>query len=292
MDAGQRSVPAQSLAAGRVHPLVGVLAALVRRFNETNLVAQSAALAFYALLSLAPLLLILLWITAAALPSARDALLDQVGSLLGHDFGTVADAVLTSAVSKPNTGSIAGLWSMGLLLFGATAVFGQLQSALNQIFRTNAKRLPGVTAWLRKRIFSFGMVLAVGFLLLVSMTVQTLLQLTFAHLAWLLPMVGSIVTWLIYALAFALMFHYLPDRRVGWRYAMVGGVITASLFVLGRAAIGWYLERSNPGAAYGAMGALVLTLIWVYYAGLIVFVGALVTAMINERRRETRPTPA
>jgi len=275
-----------------VHPLVGVLAALVRRFNETNLVAQSAALAFYALLSLAPLLLILLWITAAALPSARDALLDQVGSLLGHDFGTVADAVLTSAVSKPNTGSIAGLWSMGLLLFGATAVFGQLQGALNQIFRTNAKRLPGVAAWLRKRIFSFGMVLALGFLLLVSMTVQTLLQLTFAHLAWLLPMVGAIVTWLIYALAFALMFHYLPDRRVGWRYALVGGVITASLFVLGRAAIGWYLERSNPGAAYGTMGALVLTLIWVYYAGLIVFVGALVTAMINERRRETRPTPA
>ena len=102
-------------------------------------------------------------------------------------------------------------------------------------------------AWLRKRIFSFGMVLALGFLLLVSMTVQTLLQLAFAHLAWLLPMVGAIVTWLIYALAFALMFHYLPDRRVGWRYALVGGVITASLFVLGRAAIGWYLERCQPG---------------------------------------------
>jgi len=267
----------------RVRPVFAALAALVQRFNEAELVAQSAALAFFALLSLAPLLLILLWITAAAVPSAREAFLDQVGLLLGHDFGTVADAILTSAVSKPDTGSIAGLWSVALLLFAATAVFGQLQSVLNHIFRTSAKRLPGIVAWLRKRIFSFGMVLAVGFLLVVSMTVNTLLQLAFARIAWLLPMVAAIVTWLIYALAFALMFHYLPDRRVGWRWALVGGVLTASLFVLGRAVIGWYLERWNPGAAYGAMGALVLTLLWVYYAGLIVFIGALVTAMIDER---------
>jgi membrane protein len=263
--------------------VVDVLAGLVKRFNETSLVGQSAALAFYALLSLAPLLLILLWITAAALPSARQALLEQVGTFLGHDFGTVADAILTSAASKPNVGSIAGLWSIALLLFGATAVFGQLQTVLNQIFRTSSKRLPGIVAWLRKRIFSFGMVLAFGFLLLVSMTVNTLLQLAFARFAWLLPAVASMFTWLIYALSFALMFHYLPDRRVGWRWALVGGGFTASLFVLGRALIGWYLERSNPGAAYGAMGALVLTLVWVYYAGLIVFVGALVTAVIDER---------
>jgi membrane protein len=293
MDARQRGLPAESLAVARVRPVFAAFAALVQRFNEAELVAQSAALAFFALLSLAPLLLILLWITAAALPSAREAFLDQVGLLLGHDFGTVADAILTSAVAKPVTGSIAGLWSGALLLFAATAVFGQLQSVLNHIFRTSAKRLPGIVAWLRKRIFSFGMVLALGFLLVVSMTVNTLLQLAFARIAWLLPMVAAIVTWLIYALAFALMFHYLPDRRVGWRWALVGGVLTASLFVLGRAVIGWYLERWNPGAAYGAMGALVLTLLWVYYAGLIVFIGALVTAMIDERvSRNARIKPA
>jgi membrane protein len=269
--------------ASRARAAFGALPALVKRFNEANLVAQSAALAFYALLSLAPLLLILLWITAAALPSAREAFLGQVGSLLGRDFSTVADAILSSAVSKPDTGSVAGLWSVGLLLFGATAVFGQLQTALNQIFKTNARRLPGIMAWLRKRIFSFGMVFALGFLLAVSMTVNTLLELAFAQVAWLLPVIASAVTWLIYALAFALMFHFLPDRRVGWRWALVGGTITATLFMLGRAAIGWHLERSDPGAAYGTMGALVLTLVWVYYAGVIVFVGALVTAMIDER---------
>jgi membrane protein len=279
----------QSVGGSRARPIVGVLGALVKRFNETNLLGQSAALAFYALLSLAPLLLILLWITAAALPSAREAFLDQVGTLLGHDFGTVADAILTSAASKPDIGSIAGLWSVGLLLFGATVVFGQLQTVLNLIFRTSAERLPGILAWLRKRIFSFGMVLALGFLLVVSMTVNTLLQLTFARFEWLLPAVASIFTWLIYAMSFALMFHYLPDRRVGWRSALVGGVFTAILFVLGRTVIAWYLERSNPGAAYGTMGALVLTLIWVYYAGFIVFVGALITAFIDERRSRRLP---
>src|SRR5262245_56867743 len=194
MDAGQRHVPAESLVRLRARPIVGVLAGLVERFNETSLVSQSAALAFYALLSLAPLLLILLWITAAALPSARAAFLDQVGALLGQDFGTVAEAILTSAVAKPNIGSIAGVWSVALLVFGATAVFGQMQSVLNLIFRTSAKRLPGIFAWLRKRIFSFGMVLALGFLLLVSMTVNTLLQLTFARFEWLLPAVASIFT--------------------------------------------------------------------------------------------------
>jgi membrane protein len=280
---------ARPRAAGIGAPLVDALAMLVKRFNETHLLGQAAALAFYALLSLAPLLVILLWITAAALPSAREAFLDQVDLLLGHDFGVVADAILTSAASKPDIGSVAGLWSVGLLLFGATAVFGQLQTVLNLIFRTSAERLPGILAWLRKRIFSFGMVLALGFLLVVSMTVNTMLQVTFARFEWLLPAVASIFTWLIYAMAFALMFHYLPDRRVVWRWAGVGGVFTACLFVLGRTVIAWHLERSNPGAAYGAMGALVLTLIWVYYAGLIVFVGALVTAFIDERRSSKPP---
>ena len=98
-----------------------------------------------------------------------------------------------------------------------------------------------------------------------------------------LPVIAAALSWVIYALAFALMFHYLPDRRVGWGRALIGGTLTASLFVLGRALIGWYLERANPGAAYGAMGVLVLTLFWMYYAGLIVFIGALLTAVIDER---------
>ena len=262
--------------------------ALLHRFLDANLLSQSAALAFYALLSLAPLLLILLWLTASILPSAREALMSQIGSLLGSDTATVARIIVANAESRPDTGSIAGVWSLVLLVFGATVVFGQLQDVLNRIFRTDSKRLPGVREWLRKRVFSFGLVLAMGFLLVISMTVNTALELALAPFEWILPTVAAVLSWILYALAFALMFHYLPDRRVGWFCALFGGAITASLFVLGRRLIAWYLEGANPGAAYGAMGVLVLTLFWVYYAGLIVFVGALLTAVIDERRRARR----
>src|SRR5688572_5898663 len=260
-------------------------AALLKRFIDANLLSQSAALAFYALLSLAPLLLILLWLTASALPSARDALMGQIGQLLGDDTATVARIIVANAESRPDTGSIAGIWSLALLFLGATVVFGQLQDVLNHIFRTDANRLPGIRAWLRKRVFSFGLVMALGFLLVISMTLNTALQLALSPFEWILPLMAAVATWLSYALAFALMFHYVPDRRVNWRYALFGGAFTASLFVLGRWVIGWYLEGTNPGAAYGAMGVLVLTLVWVYYAGLILFVGALVTAVVDERQR-------
>ena len=257
--------------------------ALLRRFIDAELMAQSAALAFYAMLSLAPLLVILLWLTAELLPGAQQALLDQVALLAGAEAAGVARAVLGQAEATPNTGSAAGWWSLALLFVGATAVFAQLQDALNKIFRTDATRLPGILAWLRKRVFSLGLVFAMGFLLLVSMTVNTGLQMLFARFEPMLPLVATVATWLTYALSFALMYHYLPDRSVGWRRSLGGGAATALLFVLGRAAIAWYLERSDPGAAYGAMGTLVLAVVWIYYAALVVFIGALLTAVADER---------
>jgi membrane protein len=260
-------------------------AALLRRFLDVDLMAQSAALALYAVLSLAPLLLILVWLTSAIVPSAQEALMRQIADLAGAEAGQVARTILTNARERPDTGSIAGWWSLGLLFVGATTVFAQLQDVLNKIFRTDATRLPGLMAWLRKRVFSLGLVFALGFLLLVSMTVSTLLQLAFARVAWMLPAIATAATWLVYALAFALMYHYLPDRSVGWRRALGGGAATALLFLLGRAALAWYLEHADPGSAYGAMGAMVLALVWIYYAALIVFVGALLTAVVDERAK-------
>jgi membrane protein len=124
-----------------------------------------------------------------------------------------------------------------------------------------------------------------GFLLLVSMTITTLLTVAFARFEWMLPMMANVASWLVYAIGFALMYQYLPDRNVGWRRALQGGAITAALFVLGRAAIAWYLARSSPGVAYGSMGTLVLALVWIYYAAVIVFFGALVTAVLDERAK-------
>lgn len=257
--------------------------ALLRRFIDADLMSQAAALALYALLSLAPLLLILVWFTTSILPIAQEAVMQQIALLVGTDAERVARTIVANARERPDTGSIAGWWSLGLLFVGATAVFAQLQDVLNKVFRTDATALSGPLAWLRKRVFSLGLVLALGFLLLVSLTLNTALELLFARVDWMLPLMAQVAAWLVYTLAFALMYHYLPDRRVGWRRAFGGGAATALMFVVGRVAIGWYLGRADPGSAYGAMGTLVLALVWIYYAALIIFVGALFTAVVDER---------
>ena len=258
--------------------------ALMRRFIETDLMTQAASLSFYALLSLAPLLILLLWLTASLYPSAQQSLLDQIGQLAGSDAAAVATTVIRNADARPDLGSLAGLWSTALLLVGATVVFAQLQGALNLIFRTDAQRLNGLVAWLKKRVFSLGVVLAIGFLLIVSMIATTALQVAFARLPSLLPVLGYTSTLLLYALGFAFLYHYLPDRRVAWKQAFLGGVITALLFAGGRYLIGLYLAEAAPGSAYGSMGALVLMLVWIYYASVVFFAGALITAVIDERR--------
>ena len=259
--------------------------ALLRRFIDADLLSQSAALALYALLSLAPLLLILVWLTSALLPGAQEALMQQIALLVGGEAEQVARTIIANAKERPDTGSIAGWWSVLLLFVGATAVFAQLQDVLNRIFRTDATHLPGLMAWLRKRVFSLGLVFALGFLLVVSMTISTVLEVAFARVEWMLPLMASVASWLIYAIGFALTYHYLPDRPVGWKRAVQGGAATALMFVLGRAAIGWYLEHADPGSAYGSMGTLVLALVWIYYAALIVFGGALLTAVVDERAK-------
>lgn len=262
--------------------------ALGKRFVELDILTHAASLAFYALLSLAPLLVLLLWLTASLYGSAQEAIVDQVGQLAGRDAASVADTVIANADRRPGIGSIAGLWSTALLLVGASAVFARLQDALNLIFRTDAARIAGVRPWIRKRVLSFGVVLALGFLLLLATTVNTLLQVVFAGLPSLLPVFGTVASLALYAFSFALLYHYLPDRRVRWRQAFVGGAITAGLFVLGRWAIGVYLATAAPGSAYGSMGAMVLVLVWMYYAATVFFGGALITAVIDERSRARR----
>jgi len=267
--------------------------ALGRRFMETDLLTHAAALSFYTLISLAPLLVLLLWLAASLYPSAQDELMRQVGDLAGSGARDVASTVIANAQRRPDVGSLAGLWSTGLLFVGATAVFARLQTALNLIFRSDAGQLSGLWAWLRKRVLSFGVVLALGFLLIVSMSLTTALQVIFAWLPSILPALGNLSSLALYSLAFAFLYHYLPDRRVRWRQALMGGAITSGLFVLGRWGIGVYLAQAAPGSAYGSMGTLVLLLVWMYYAAAVFFLGALITAVIDERMlAAAAPPPA
>jgi len=259
-----------------------------KRFFEIDLITHAAALAFFALLSLAPLLILLLWLTASLYPAAQQQLIEQIGQLAGTSAEEISATVIDNASRQPGVGSLAGLWGTLLLFVGATAVFARLQIALNLIFRTDSKQLDGMFAWLRKRVFSIGVVLALGFLLLISMTLSTALQVVFTNVPSMLPLLGTVATLLIYVFAFAFLYHYLPDRRVRWRQALIGGAITALLFSGGRYLIGLYIAQAAPGSAYGSMGTLVILLVWIYYATLVFFVGALITSVIDERLRERR----
>ncbi len=261
-------------------------AALVKRFVEIDLLNHAASLSFYMLISLAPLLMLVLWVTASLYPAAQEALIAQIGDLAGPGAQAVAGTVIQNATDRPDIGSLAGLWSTLLLFIGATVVFARLQATLNLIFRTDGDALPGgVVDFLRKRVFSFGVVFALGFLLLVSTLATTAVEVVFSNVPSLLPLLGNVMGLVLYTFAFALMYHYLPDRRVRWRQALFGGAITAALFVLGRWAIGIYIATAAPGSAYGSFGTLVVLLVWMYYAATIFFVGALITAVIDDRLR-------
>lgn len=256
------------------------------RFIEADLLSHAAALSFYALLSLAPLLLLVLWLTASLYPEAQAALLGQIYQLAGEEARQIAATVLQNASDQPDVGSFAGVWGTLLLFVGATVVFARLQGTLNVIFKSDATALGGPLAWLRKRVFSFGVVFALGFLLLLSVTLTTALEFFLADLPTLLPLAGNLGALAVYTLGFALLYKYLPDRRVAWRQALIGGLLTAALFIIGRKLIGLYIVHAAPGNAYGSMGTLVLMLVWVYYAAVVFFVGALLTAVIDERQRD------
>ncbi len=260
-------------------------ARFVRRFIDDDIPALAAALAFYTLLSLAPLVTMLLWLTTSLYPAAQDEFFRQVGLLVGAEVEATARLIVANAEREPRTGSLAALLGTAALLVGASIVFGQLQGALNRVFRSDAKRLGGLLAWLRKRLLSFGMAVALGFLLVVSMAVQAGLQLLVAYLPSLLPVFVALFSFLLYSLAFAAMYHWLPDRAVGGRRALVGGGLTAAMFMVGRGAIGLYLGQASLGSAYGPAGGLVVMLVWLYYCAVVFLVGALITAMLDEHAR-------
>ncbi|MFC4728372.1 YihY/virulence factor BrkB family protein [Coralloluteibacterium thermophilus] len=259
------------------------------RFGEYELLSHAAALAFYALLSLAPLVVIVLWITASLYPPAQEEFFRQIQILAGPEAESTARMVVRNAEAQPTLGSLAGWISIGTLLFGASIVFAQLQTTLNRIFAADGEVLAGMLAWLRKRVISFGIVFSLSFLLIVSMIAQALLQLVFAGIPSLWPTVATGFTLVVYALAFAAIYHLLPDRVLDWRLSLLGGFATALLVTLGRIGIGLYLGRSTLGSVYGPAGGVVIMLLWIYYAGAVFYIGALATSILQHRLR--RPAP-
>lgn len=245
--------------------------------------SMGAALAFYTMFSLAPLLLIVIAVAGLVFgeDAARGEIAAQLQALMG-DGGARAIQDMLAAAQKPAEGGFATAIGAVLLFIGATTVFGELQDALDRIWRVPARsRAGGWTDLLRSRLLSFGMVLAIGFLLMVSLVASAGLA---AAGRWWSPLAGdgyalavaanAGIDFLLAAFMFALIYKVMPRVRVLWKDVWIGAVFTAVLFTLGKYLIGLYVGRSGVTSVFGAAGSLVGVLLWVYYSAQIFLIGA------------------
>jgi len=251
-------------------------------FVEDNATRLAAALAYYTLLSLAPLVVLALAIAGLAVDqeATRDRLAAELGSVVGSSGADAVGAIVENA-KTPSTGILSSVLGIVVLLFGASGVFGELQGALNTIWEVAPKPGRGIWGTIKDRLFSFAMVMGVAFLLLVSLLLSTALAAVGHFLESSLP--GGEVVWqvlnfllsfAVVSALFAVTFKVVPDVEVKWRDVWIGAVATAFLFSVGKFLIGLYLGKSSVASAYGAAGSLVLLVIWVYYSSLILLAGA------------------
>jgi len=243
-----------------------------------------AALAYYTVFSLAPLVLVLLAIIGVLFRDDPAGAWSKVTEQMGYFLDKSAVQVVTdiaAEASKPGKSTVATIVGIALALFGASGVFGQLQDALNTIWGVKAKPGGGMMSFLRARFISFGMLGGVFFLLLVSLTIETLLKAFSHYVQQALPggLVIAISVYLIFDFAvvvilFAMIFKFLPDARIEWRDVWIGAVITAIFFGVGKWALGLYLGSGAAASAYGAASSLITLLLWIYYSSQILLFGA------------------
>jgi len=253
---------------------------------------MAAALAFYSLFSLLPGVLIVIAMANVILGkgTTENEVIDSIRAVAGAETAAAIRSLL--GLFKEVTSGIPGIGVLALLL-GATAVFADLHSSLNTIWRAAAKARPGVTGILTRRLWSFLMVLGIGFLLLVSLVLSAGLAAIGKFFANLLP--GTIYT--VYALQamnlilslgvisllFASIFKFLPDAKIAWNDVWIGAAVTSLLFTIGEFLVGLYLGKTSVGSPYGAAGSLVVLLVWVYYSAQILFFGAEFTHVFAKR---------
>ncbi|HEX4696347.1 MAG TPA: YihY/virulence factor BrkB family protein [Candidatus Udaeobacter sp.] len=260
-----------------------------------------AALAYYTVFSLAPLILVLLAIVGVIFrddpAGAWNKITQQMSYFLDPSAVQVVQDIAQKA-SQPGKSTIATIIGIALAIFGASGVFGQLQDALNTIWGVKAKPSQGVWGFLRSRFLSFGMVAGICFLLLVSLTIEALLK-GFSHYVQSVLPGGMVIALAVYVvfdfavvvLLFAMIFKFLPDVKIQWRDVWLGAAMTAILFGLGKWLLGFYLGSGAAGSAYGAASSLITLLLWVYYSSQILLFGAEFTQVYAQRAgREFEPS--
>jgi membrane protein len=260
-------------------------------WNEINAPRLGAALAFYTMLSIAPLLVVCIGIAGAIFgqEAAQDRIAWQIQNVVGYQGGQVIQALLKHA-DKPASGILAAVVGFFMLLFGASGVFGELRDSLDLVWGVKGPQGSGIKGLIKYRFASFAMVLGIGFLLLVSLVLSAAIAAAGKLFSGYLPApelvlhLGTIVfTFLTVTILFALLYKVVPDVHIEWRDVWIGAAVTSILFSVGKFLIGLYLGKASVGSAYGAAGSLVVFMVWVYYSAQIFFLGAQFTKVFAER---------
>ncbi len=252
-------------------------------WNRDHAQRLGAALAYYTVFSLGPLLMIVIAIAGLVFgaEAARNQILGQIQGLVGQQGAQFIQSAIQSA-SRPRDSIIATIIGIATLLLGALGVFGQLQDALNAIWGVKPKPNRGlIKGLIQDRLLSFTMVLGTGFLLLVSLALSAALNAAIRYLGGMLPFSANIleganffVSFVIFTILFAFIFKYLPDAEIGWGDVWIAGLLTSLMFVIGNFLLGLYLGNSAIASSYGAAGSVIIVLVWVYYSAQILFFGA------------------
>ncbi len=248
--------------------------------------SMGAALSYYTLFSLAPLLLIVMSVAGLVFgaEAVRGEIFGQLQGLMGHETASAVEGVLAS-VSKPAEGITATVIGIIIVLIGATAVFGELQDALDRIWRAPARDktsgLMGLWWLLRTRLLSFGMILGIAFLLMVSLVMGALMAALgkwwggmFTGWAMVAETVNLLITFALTTTVFAMIYKMMPRARVQWQDVWLGALVTSLLFTIGKFLIGIYIGKSGIASGFGAAGSLIIILVWVYYSAQIFLIGA------------------
>jgi membrane protein len=262
-----------------------------KEFMEDKAMRLAAALAYYAIFSIGPLLFVLVaiagWIFGDE--AVRGQVQGQIAGIVGEESAKTIESMM--AAKKLGTSPITTVLAVISLAIGASGVFGQLQDALNTIWEVKAKPGMGIWAFLRDRFLSMSMVLGLGFLLLISMVLTTAVQALVAKGGQLLPIpdavttiLSTVIAFMVVTLLFAMIYKFLPDVKLGWSDVFVGALVTAGLFTAGKFLLGMYLGREGTASAYGAAGSVVVILLWIYYSTIILLFGAEFTQVFALKR--------
>jgi membrane protein len=261
----------------------------VRAWTNDYAPSMGAALAYYALFSLAPLLLIAIGIAGFFFgeQAARGEIFDQVATLIGPQGAQAVEALVTAA-RRPQSGVLAMIVGAALLAAGASSVFGELQNALDRIWRAPAQaRAGGWWQLIRRRLLPYALVIGVAFLLIVSLVLSAIVSALADGVA--LHLVDVLASFALITVLFAVIYKVVPRVRIAWRDVWAGAAVTAALFAVGKWAIGLYIGRSSVASAFGAAGSLVVVMVWVYYSAQIFLLGAEFTRVYAEAHGSHAP---